>query len=199
MSAIRNDYRIDLWRMTEGSGETVAGGNQKSVAFLLRDQIDGAAAKSAAHHAGAGNTLPAGQFHQEIQLRTAHLIEAAEAIVGLVHPLSYPLIITLFERIADVQDAGGFADYIFCTAIILFRDFVPNLVEPGPAGIAEEFDLRVPLADSGGGVFTGGPALIVSRRGQLMLDAGVKQYESVALGIKGKILVFQCFTIAAEE
>ena len=55
----------------------------------------------------------------------------------------------------------------------------------------EEFHFRMVLADGRGRVFAGGPALVVCRRGEFVLHAGVDQDHLVPHGIEREILVFQ--------
>ena len=80
---------------------------------LFLHQVDGAAAKTAAHYAGAGYVALAGQLVQEVQFLAGDLVQAAETEVGLVHHLAHGLIVVPLQGVANVQHALNLANHIF--------------------------------------------------------------------------------------
>jgi hypothetical protein len=119
--------------------------------------------------------------------------------MSLVHHLADGLIIASFKSIADVQNPLHLTDYILRADKVFLGDAVAHLVEPYPLGVGKEFHLGVVLPDGGGGSLARLAALVIGAVGEQVLDAGIQQYEFVALGVEGEILILQSLAVQADK
>ena len=109
------------------------------------------------------------------------------------------IIISPFEGIAYVKHPLDFTDHIFCTQEVLLGNLSAHLIKPETVAVAEELDLGMVLLDVGGCILTGLTALVVSRRCQLVLHAGIDEHQLVSFGIEREILVLQSLAVEADE
>ena len=121
--------------------------------------------------------------------------------MSLVHHLAGSLIVSALKGVADVQHALDLADDVLRAEEILLRNLGTHFLKPDTFSVGEELYVGMVLADGGRGILAGGAALVVGRRGELVLDTGVKQHELVAgrFWIEGEVFVLQRLAVEADK
>ena len=90
-------------------------------------------------------------------------------------------------------------DDIFCTLKVFFRHFGLHGIQHVHGAVAQEFYFGVILLNGCYYVFTALTTLVVSRRCQFVLNDRIQQYQTIAFGIEGEILVFQRTAVQTDE
>ena len=168
-------------------------GDEVVVKFVLH-QVDRTAAETAAHDARTRHTARLGNFGQEVQFLARHFVILRHAPVGFVHPLADRFVVTLFERIADIEHTLLLADHVAGTLVVLLRNLILDGIELLHRGAAQELlpeHLRHPLARS--------PAVVVGRTHQLVLHARIEQDEFVTLGVEREIGILQRTAVQTDQ
>ena len=168
-------------------------GDEVVVKFVLH-QVDRTAAEAAAHDARTRHAARLGNFGQEVQFLARHFVILRHAPVGFVHPLADRFVVTLFERIADIEHTLLLADHVAGTLVVLVRDLILDGIELLHRSAAQELlpeHLGHPLARS--------PAVVVGRTHQLVLHARIEQDEFVTLGVEREIGILQRTAVQTDQ
>ena len=90
--------------------------------------------------------------------------------MSFVHLLTYSFVIIFLQSIANIEYALDFFDYVFCTHIIFIADVSLSFFQHFHSTVAQEFNVRMFLLDSGNSSFAALAAFVVSRRSQFVFN-----------------------------
>ena len=168
-------------------------GDEVVVKFVLH-QVDRAAAEAAAHDARTRHAALLGDLRQEVQLLARHFVVLRHAPVGLVHALADRLVVALFERLANIQNALLLADHIAGALVVLLRNPILDGFELLHRGAAQEL-----LPQHFRNALAGSAAVVVRRAYQFVLHARIQQNQLIALRVEREVGVFQRTAVQTDQ
>ena len=114
--------------------------------------------------------------------------------MGLVHALADRLVVALFERLANIQNALLLADHIAGALVVLLRNPILDGLELLHRGAAQEL-----LPQHFRNALAGSAAVVVRRAYQFVLHARIQQNQLIALRVEREVGVFQRTAVQTDQ
>ena len=193
-STVADDNVVDFGLVAISLVEAFFSFGDEVVVFVIGDEVDGAAAETAAHDTRTGDATFFSDVVEEVEFFAAHFVVFREPLVGFVHETTDSFVVAAVEGVAYVEDAFFFFDYEFSAEVVFGGDVGFSGVECFFSSVAESFDV-----EAFSYAFARLATFVVGRVDEFVFNDRVDEDEFVALGVEGEVFKFHRAAVEAHE